>query len=176
MPTAESYARDIEYYREYKNRPENKEKEHQRYLNNKEEVQARGKAHYEANKERHNKISKENIEKKKKEDPEGYKKKRDKTARMSKWRKWGVIINDEIYDRYLNCNNCEICDMKIESTKKRTTYSKVLDHNHYTGEVRYICCHGCNMRMGEIDKKFKRVMEDIKLLSSLKKVHKILIV
>ena len=64
MPTAESYARDIEYYREYKNRPENKEKEHQRYLNNKEEVQARGKAHYEANKERHNKISKENIEKK----------------------------------------------------------------------------------------------------------------
>tara|TARA_R110000772_G_C13080327_1_gene417389 strand:+ start:97 stop:624 length:528 start_codon:yes stop_codon:yes gene_type:complete len=174
MPTAETYARDIEYYKEYKKDPENKKKEHQRYLDNKESIKARSKADYEANREKYNKMSKERVQKLKEEDPEGYDKKRKKTQRMSKWKKWGIDVNDELYNRYLNCDNCEICNMNIESTSLRTKYSKVLDHNHATGEVRYICCHGCNMRMGEIDKKFKRVMDDIILLSSLKKVHYIL--
>ena len=76
MPTAETYARDIEYYKEYKKDPENKKKEHQRYLDNKESIKARSKADYEANREKYNKMSKERVQKLKEEDPEGYDKKR----------------------------------------------------------------------------------------------------
>ena len=57
------------------------------------------------------------------------------------WKKRGVKGDlATFYDeRYLLATNCEVCDTIFKSTKDRH-----LDHNHETGEIRYVLCQKCN--------------------------------
>ena len=65
-----------------------------------------------------------------------------KTRIMALWRKRGVInVNDEMYERYLNTTKCDVC-CKIFSS----SMDKHLDHDHETGEFRWILCRSCNTR------------------------------
>lgn len=61
--------------------------------------------------------------------------------------RWHYSITLESYNAVLAAQGgvCAIC-----RTHKRTTRSGRLfvDHNHQTGEVRALLCHGCNMALG----------------------------
>jgi len=57
------------------------------------------------------------------------------------WKKWGVTGDiDAIYSRWLNATKCEVCGVKF----KDTLSVKCMDHDHDTGEFRYILCSSCN--------------------------------
>jgi hypothetical protein len=69
-----------------------------------------------------------------------------KSNTISNWKSRGLIGEYEsIYDRYLNTNNCDLCNVELCSNKK------VMDHDHITGEFRNVVCHKCNCN--KIDKK-----------------------
>jgi len=97
---------------------------------NKEKIAAQTKARYEANKARFEAYIKE------------YNKTEAgiKSKRMSNWRRRGVNnVTDELYDYFMSCDNCEVC--KCEFTE---TINKCLDHDHDTGDFRYVLCRECN--------------------------------
>mgnify|MGYP003653588059 CR=1 FL=1 len=59
---------------------------------------------------------------------------------MSNWRRRGVVnVNDEMYERYLNTTKCECCLKEFSCSTDRC-----LDHNHETGEFRWVICRSCN--------------------------------
>jgi hypothetical protein len=72
-----------------------------------------------------------------------------KVNRVSKWKQIGVKCDnfDELYDKYINCENCEECNIEliqgIFGANKRC-----LDHDHETGKFRNVLCHLCNVRRG----------------------------
>tara|TARA_R110001592_G_scaffold326682_1_gene607583 strand:+ start:958 stop:1245 length:288 start_codon:yes stop_codon:yes gene_type:complete len=68
-----------------------------------------------------------------------------KINRISTWKANGVLCEDfdKLYDYYLSVKCCEICDIELcEGKVKRNR--KCLDHNHETGQFRYVLCNTCN--------------------------------
>ena len=136
MPNKEDYQKRKEYYKEQSKqyRLNNKEKYKQYYLNNKEKLSG----YY----IQYNLDNKEQIKEKMKEwkqSPEGK-----KSIRISAWKTRGIIDEDlgAVYDYYFKQTNCMICLKQFKSTKDRH-----LDHDHDTGEIRYICCNNCNCHL-----------------------------
>tara|TARA_R110000822_G_scaffold72686_1_gene174696 strand:+ start:4793 stop:5239 length:447 start_codon:yes stop_codon:yes gene_type:complete len=85
-----------------------------------------------------------------------------KSNTKSKWRNTydpPLICTDEefeeIYDRYIHCSKCELCDEVF-----KTTLHRRLDHCHNTGKFRNIVCPKCNGRkidnknQGKIDERY----------------------
>jgi len=102
------------------------------YEANKEQAKAYSKAYRQANKEKEQHRSK------------AYSKTEQgkKVSRMSKWRSYGVNnVTDELYDYYMNCDKCEVCGKEFAETIK-----KCLDHDHDTGDFRFVLCYSCNTR------------------------------
>ena len=91
--------------------------------------------------------NREAINLKKKEWRERNPEKDHKSNTISLWRGRGVEDEDFdlLYDVYLKETNCWICCKKFNKIKKYDF--KCLDHNHSTGEARYICCHYCNLHV-----------------------------
>jgi hypothetical protein len=84
--------------------------------------------------------NKENIKDKRKE----YMREDRKTPQGKKyntiynWKSRGLIGDYEaIYDRYINTNNCDLCNVELSN-------KKYMDHDHITGEFRNIVCNSCN--------------------------------
>ena len=73
-----------------------------------------------------------------------------KINRISDWKKRGVIHPDfdELYEKYINTEHCELCNVELTTDKRNTKTTRVLDHDHQTGEFRNILCHSCNIRRG----------------------------
>ncbi len=95
-----------------------------------EERKDKLKAWYEANKEKEQHRSK------------AYRKTEQgkKVSRMSKWRSYGVNnVTDELHDYFMNCDKCEVCGKEFAETIK-----KCLDHDHDTGDFRFVLCYSCN--------------------------------
>jgi len=131
-----------EYYRKNK---EKVKKEHQAYRErNKDKIKEASKKYYEKNKE---KRAEKNKEQKKEyyKTPNGI-----KNRRIGVWKVRGVICDDwdVLYERYLNTELCELCNVELTEDKKNTTTTRCLDHDHTTGEVRNIVCHSCNIKRG----------------------------
>jgi hypothetical protein len=72
-----------------------------------------------------------------------------KKWRIRNWKKYGLIGDYEtIYDRYINTNNCDLCNVFLEGIGRNR---KCMDHDHENGEFRNIVCHACNLK--KTDKK-----------------------
>tara|TARA_R110002167_G_scaffold54644_1_gene155689 strand:+ start:472 stop:957 length:486 start_codon:yes stop_codon:yes gene_type:complete len=74
-----------------------------------------------------------------------------KSNRISRWKQKGLISDnyDEIYDRYISSNNCELCNKEYKNTRDRH-----MDHDHQIGKFRNIVCLSCNnsSKLKEISK------------------------
>ena len=74
-----------------------------------------------------------------------------KSHRINNWKQIGLIHDNynELYEYYLNCKNCEKCNVELTYNKQITSTTKCLDHSHQTGEFRNILCNLCNKKRGE---------------------------
>ena len=97
---------------------------------NKEQIAEKAREYYENTKERdREKIQHNNNS------PAGI-----KSKMMSGWRRRGVInVNDEMYNNYIATTHCECCLKEFSSSRDRC-----LDHDHETGEFRWVICQSCN--------------------------------
>ena len=73
-----------------------------------------------------------------------------KLRRIRDWKSRGVIHQnfDELYEKFINTEYCELCNIKLTIDKKTTKTTRVLDQDHKTGEFRNILCHSCNIKRG----------------------------
>lgn len=69
-----------------------------------------------------------------------------KSNRISHWKFRGVIHHDfdELYEKFINTELCELCGCTLTEDKNKTKTTRCLDHCHETGEFRNIVCHSCN--------------------------------
>ena len=143
----------------------NLEKEYKKnyYQQNKEKIKERTKKYREDNKEKHKEKAKKYREENKEKLKEQAKKYREenkekiraytktekgkKTHKINSWKQQGIKSDnfDEVYDRYINCNNCELCSIEL-ITGMYGSNKKCLDHNHQTGLVRNVVCNKCNVK------------------------------
>jgi hypothetical protein len=67
-----------------------------------------------------------------------------KKKRIWSWKKHGIKDEDieAVYEVWLKETVCWICSGDMSNTKIRC-----LDHDHQTGEIRYICCRTCNLNL-----------------------------
>ena len=83
-----------------------------------------------------------------------YKNKNQPVVTKNSWRFRGIIpfpdqTYDDLYDIYINTNECFYCGISFETVKKN------LDHCHKTGYPRAVLCTSCNVTdklAGMIDK------------------------
>lgn len=97
-----------------------------------------------------------------------------KSMAIARWKRYGVISTDydALYDKYLNTNSCEKCNVKIEGKGRN---KKCLDHCHTSGLFRQILCNNCNWncnteeRKLRTDKRFpiRKTAEEIKETNKL---------
>tara|TARA_Y100000592_G_scaffold68546_1_gene106518 strand:+ start:1297 stop:1731 length:435 start_codon:yes stop_codon:yes gene_type:complete len=139
--------KDPEYQRKYYEK--NKERKKQYRIKNKDKKTEYMKEYREKNKDKikeYREKNKEKIAEKKKEynkTPAGI-----KSSRINNWKYSGIIHDnyDELYERYLNTEFCEECNVKLTEDKKTTKTTRCLDHDHNTGFVRNIVCNSCNVK------------------------------
>ena len=64
--------------------------------------------------------------------------------RINNWKQIGVKDADftSLYNTYIKETHCWICGCEYSRPRQRH-----LDHDHKTGEVRYICCMTCNIKV-----------------------------
>jgi len=76
------------------------------------------------------------------------------------WKSYGIVCDDwdKLYEKYTETSLCEICNVKLINGNFGSN-KKAIDHNHNTGEVRYICCHSCNMNVDKMKYKNNRLGE-----------------
>lgn len=103
------------------------------YQDNNEKLTEQKKEYYHKNKGR-----KENIER--------------------RWKRYGVKLSDDTYERFKECKNCQVCNVELTSKGKSR---KVLDHDHDSGYVRFICCCSCNPKLGARDRRLDRVHKEL---------------
>tara|TARA_R110000868_G_scaffold1900_4_gene15006 strand:- start:29 stop:445 length:417 start_codon:yes stop_codon:yes gene_type:complete len=124
------------------------------YELNKEKIKQRVKKYNEENKQKiseyqkdYRKENKEQLKVYHKEKKKDFNTSEDgkKVNKIKRWKLRGVINDDfsSLYDYYLNCKNCEECNVEFYSNGNNR---RCLDHDHETGLFRNVLCSLCNVR------------------------------
>ncbi len=69
-----------------------------------------------------------------------------KSYKISSWKTAGVISDDfdSLYEHYINCKNCEECNVELQNGN--LVNKRCLDHDHKTGLFRNVLCNSCNLK------------------------------
>ena len=67
---------------------------------------------------------------------------RKKSKRIFDWKRRGLIHDDidELYEYYINTNECNVCKVVFTENNKRC-----MDHDHQSGAFRNVLCNKCNV-------------------------------
>jgi hypothetical protein len=67
---------------------------------------------------------------------------RHKKRTINRWKRLGLIHNnyEELYDEYMECNSCDICNNIFTNG-----YDRCMDHCHTSGAFRQFLCRDCNL-------------------------------
>ncbi len=73
-----------------------------------------------------------------------------KPRKISVWKQHGIQCDeewDEVYEWYISCKNCDICDKEFVNSRDRC-----LDHDHTLEgyNIRGILCQKCNYYQNEL--------------------------
>lgn len=76
-----------------------------------------------------------------------YYQKNKKNYNIPRWKQRGCVDADfkALNEFFINCEECMVCHKKFNNAF--TLDTKCLDHDHETGEVRYIACWECNIKI-----------------------------
>ena len=111
-------------------REEKLKKQREYYQNNKEQIAEKHREYNEKNKEHLTEQKREYSQ-----TPAGK-----KTRIMERWRRRGVKnVNEKLYNDYIATTHCESCSNEFISS-----YDRCLDHDHETGDFRWVICRNCN--------------------------------
>ena len=71
-----------------------------------------------------------------------------KSRRISEWKRMGVECDDwdVLYEYFINCKNCEECNIELTVDKRTTPTTRCLDHDHETNQFRNVVCNRCNLK------------------------------
>ena len=80
--------------------------------------------------------------------------------------RYGISVEDYGYILKKQHGTCAICD-------KKGYKPLVVDHDHITGQVRGLLCHGCNIRVGKYENKLRMPVDSWELVTEYlsKQVH-----
>ena len=117
----------------------NKEKTKDWRIKNKDKVKQKQKEYREKNKDRIKEYNKQYHQ-----TPAGK-----KFARISNWRKSGVMCDDwdALYQKYLTTHLCQLCSCPLTEDSISTSTTRCLDHCHDTGLFRNVLCWNCNINV-----------------------------
>ena len=117
------------YHQDNKEKIAKQQKEYKQ--DNKEKIKEAAKKHYQENQEEINENQRVY-----RQTPNG---KKSKT--ISDWKRLGLVHDNysELYDRYLDTNECDVCKYVFDKSNWRC-----MDHDHETGLFRQILCNKCN--------------------------------
>ncbi len=137
------------------------------YKNNKEQINAREKKYRKENSEKIREQRKKyrdnnwveisaREQKWRKENPEKF----HKCHLIGNWKSRGLIVDDpdeyeSIYYLVMSTENCEGCGCILTGHKPRTSTSRCMDHDHFTGKFRAVLCISCNSSQPEQPKQIK---------------------
>ena len=62
---------------------------------------------------------------------------------------------ERTWDRYINTENCELCNVSLKKVRKN------MDHSHITGYMRFIVCQRCNGFLRYRDEAYRNVLNEL---------------
>ena len=76
-----------------------------------------------------------------------------KNVKLYQWKRAGIKIQPDTFDRFVNAKVCELCNKKFkEDVGGKTQHNTpCLEHDHLSGAVRSVCCITCNNYMKRYD-------------------------
>lgn len=121
-----------------RNKDNLKQKAREAYYRNKEQILLQKKDYYKNNREARKEYQNEYYK-----CPE-----KQKNNIINGWKRRNIISEDynTLYEKYINTNECELCNCKL-SRGKGLIGKKCLDHDHDTGLFRNILCGKCNINL-----------------------------
>ena len=73
---------------------------------------------------------------------------------INNWKQRGLICDDykKLYEKVMNTERCELCNIKFDDTIKN---QRCMDHDHHTGLYRKTLCRSCNAHYKTANQKIK---------------------